>query len=325
MRNRLALGIVFLLLFASQSFAGPSRIAIPSADQEAKLRQAVHTQFSEMYAGASRADQLTLCKLLLQESSNAQTPDQQFAFLCEARDAAARAGDFATAQWICGTMVARFDLSMAAARVGTFAAAAGGFNGDPADYFTLLISAIHEAMFADDFIPAKRLLEIGATASANSPDDTWQKIISLRQVDFDAQCKAFNSIRPAIDGYRKNPTDAKSNLIVGEYICFVKGDWQAGLPLLARGSDDSLRQLARNEIEEPRKLAVQPQDDGKQQLTVADGWDAFASSVPQYATQLSLHEYDWYLRALPHVPNPGEGYGNHVERQLLKLIPQVGV
>ena len=42
----------------------------------------------------------------------------------------------------------------------------------------------------------------------------------------------------------RNPTDAAANLAVGRYLCFDKGQWAAGLPMLARSSDAKLKVLA---------------------------------------------------------------------------------
>src|SRR5262245_17696113 len=44
------------------------------------------------------------------------------------------------------------------------------------------------------------------------------------------------------------PLDAETCLKLGKLICFLKGDWQRGLPLLARGSDERLRELAHQDL-----------------------------------------------------------------------------
>ena len=47
---------------------------------------------------------------------------------------------------------------------------------------------------------------------------------------------------------KSNPDDAGANAAVGRYVCFFKGDWAAGLPLLAKGPSGPLTDLARLEI-----------------------------------------------------------------------------
>lgn len=46
----------------------------------------------------------------------------------------------------------------------------------------------------------------------------------------------------------KNPDDAEAALQVGRHLCFVKGDWSTGLPLLAKGKDKALADLAQFEL-----------------------------------------------------------------------------
>ena len=48
---------------------------------------------------------------------------------------------------------------------------------------------------------------------------------------------------------KKTPDDPKANEAVGRYNCFLKGDWQEGLPQLAAGADGQLKQLAETGIE----------------------------------------------------------------------------
>ena len=106
MRIRLCLFTLVLSLLAPRLSAGASRQQAPDPATEAKLRHAVQSQYSEMYAGPERADQLALSRLLCKASGEADTPQQSYALLCEARDAAARAGDLASAYRICDSLVA---------------------------------------------------------------------------------------------------------------------------------------------------------------------------------------------------------------------------
>jgi hypothetical protein len=61
-----------------------------------------------------------------------------------------------------------------------------------------------------------------------------------------------------------DPDDAEANLVVGKYQCLIKQDWTAGLPHLAKGSDEDLRKLAEQESQPPTQAAAQ--------LELADAW-----------------------------------------------------
>ena len=64
------------------------------------------------------------------------------------------------------------------------------------------------------------------------------------------------------------PTDPEANLIVGRYKCFVKGDWDTGLLMLALGTDPALATLAVKELEG----AKSPDE----QVKLGDSWWALA-------------------------------------------------
>jgi hypothetical protein len=98
---------------------------------------------------------------------------------------------------------------------------------------------------------------------------------------------------------KKKPDDAAANTAVGRFECFVKKDWKTGLPMLAKGSDATLKQMAGDELRQP----ASPQD----QLAIADGWWAMADKSP--ATQkdtIHAHAGEWYAKAAPNLSGLGK-------------------
>lgn len=79
--------------------------------------------------------------------------------------------------------------------------------------------------------------------------------------------------------------------LTGEQLCFEKGDWERGLPLLAQGTDVALGELARGELENPTTLAAQVQ--------LADEWSKLAESSPaKHRATIRSRAIFWYRRAL---------------------------
>src|SRR5438270_213707 len=66
------------------------------------------------------------------------------------------------------------------------------------------------------------------------------------------------------DRLREDTRDPKANLVMGRFQAFTKGNWEKGLPLLARGSDPALKALAKVELASP--------EDAQGQLALAEGW-----------------------------------------------------
>lgn len=59
---------------------------------------------------------------------------------------------------------------------------------------------------------------------------------------------ADDAIAAARQALKANPSDPAANLAVGRFLCFEKGDWGAGLPMLAKGSDAGLREMAAKDL-----------------------------------------------------------------------------
>ena len=97
----------------------------------------------------------------------------------------------------------------------------------------------------------------------------------------------------------RNPDDPAANLNMGRYRCITLGDWEAGLPLLAKGSDAELRALALKSV----PAAGAKMDDtaaADQMLTDANGWWDWAERQPLLPRQRARqHTADLYRRATP--------------------------
>ena len=55
-----------------------------------------------------------------------------------------------------------------------------------------------------------------------------------------------------------DPVEPAANLAAGRYLCFVKGDWEQGVPYLALGSDAQLKAVAPMELRRPIRLSSKP-------------------------------------------------------------------
>ena len=65
---------------------------------------------------------------------------------------------------------------------------------------------------------------------------------SLPAADSSRQERKSKNSREACAALQQDPEEpAGESCSVGRYLCFSKGDWEKGLPLLARGSDETLK------------------------------------------------------------------------------------
>jgi hypothetical protein len=84
------------------------------------------------------------------------------------------------------------------------------------------------------------------------------------------------------------PDDPEANAAVGRYLCFIRGDWEAGLPILAKGTASPLARLARLESAAAETPAAR--------LKLADAWWDQAEKEPAGASKLAHYRRarHWY-------------------------------
>src|SRR5205823_674976 len=88
-----------------------------------------------------------------------------------------------------------------------------------------------------------------------------------------------------------NANDPSANEKIGRFICFLKGDWDAGLPMLAKGSDEQLKAIAALDLS---------RTGGAERAAVADRWlDHLEKLEPTERTEVRVHAYIAFSQAVP--------------------------
>ena len=98
------------------------------------------------------------------------------------------------------------------------------------------------------------------------------------------------------DALQENPKDSAAAAAWGKFCCVYKGDWDAGLPLLAAGSGDDLCELARQD----QRQSNLPADQAK----LGDQWWAAAATQKEPLARKNVQgrAVVWYRRAVPWLP-----------------------
>src|SRR5204862_8007924 len=59
----------------------------------------------------------------------------------------------------------------------------------------------------------------------------------------------YDKAKPAEKQLEQTPHDPDANLALGRYTCLVRGDWESGLPMLAKGADKDFAVIAAADLE----------------------------------------------------------------------------
>jgi hypothetical protein len=99
--------------------------------------------------------------------------------------------------------------------------------------------------------------------------------------------RQFEKARRAYDLVLEKKATPEDQLVVGKFICFVKGVWDIGLKSLAEGNDEKLKALADRDL-----YANETKD---QRVGLGDSWAELSKKEPA-ARDRALH---WYAQAWP--------------------------
>lgn len=272
------------------------RQPLPAPAAIAKAEATVREIFKVEYAKSKPAERAALAtQLLNQAKESSDDPASKFVLLREARDVAAKAGDGATAFRAASNLSDEFQIS------------AGESIAAMADSLSIAtIGAIPSRQVADALFAA------GSTAKSDG--DIKASIAILKAADVAArkgqsvplsnairarlrEAEALKAEVDAVDRHvatlEKTPGDPAANLAVGRYLCGIRHDWKGGLPLLAKGGDAKLKEIAAKDQAATAGTAAE-------QLTAADAWyDYAAAADATFQVTAKSRAYHWYQAAQP--------------------------
>ncbi len=274
---------------ADSTAADSDKPAPPSDEEQSEAAKQVRSKYKADFAKAKTPElKIALAKQLLavaQEKDDAST--RQFALLKGAISLAAAGGDFELVAEAWNELAARFEVDVLAGRWGILKGALKTKNVDQLK--AGLLEFAQDASDEDRYDLGRGALE----ALVELSDEDEVKDIPLAALENAAS--KFEDASAALNVLKSNPADPKSNLVAGEYYCFVKRNWAKGLVLLSRSDDGVLKGLATSEFKQP--------DKPKEQVALADAWWNFAAKQSEEMAKQSSESRAvfWYQLALPNL------------------------
>ncbi len=102
----------------------------------------------------------------------------------------------------------------------------------------------------------------------------------------------FRSLEANAEDPGANAEDPGANATVGKFLCLVRGEWEKGLLMLAKGSDDNLKRLAEQELAKPTEAV--------RQAALGEDWAAQATKESgKYKEGAKARAAEWLERAIP--------------------------
>jgi hypothetical protein len=216
------------------------------------------------------------------------------------RKIALQASDAVTALEAVEELGRRFEVNATTMRIEAVSefARSGSFADEAANEIVLnyAIGLMNQALAEDNFVGAQKMYDIAVTAARRVQDTKLVRQLQEHKEEVAVARAAYAEVEKVIDELGADPYAPEPNLTVGKYYCFVKGEWSRGLPMLARGDDEVLRQLAEIELDPPA-LA-------EKQLELAERWWTVGEKHPMpLRRQMQLRAVSWYRKAQANLPD----------------------
>ncbi len=277
--------------------AKDERSPVPGAASQEKAEKLIKELFKDEYARKSPREKLSLAAKFLEQAR--ETKDDiaaRFVLMREALDLASQAGDPGETLKAVEMMAKDYAINGLAVKT-TALEKVEKVPGSRTRYKTLVetvLRVVDEALAADDFDSAAKLLKVGESAARKSKNVPLVASILARSKEVESLRKEHERVMEATITLTKNSNDAEANLTVGKYLCFRKANWDKGLPMLLLGNDARLRAIAEKDVALPEK----PTD----QAVLGDLWWELAQqekgSVKAVMQRRACHWYKLAVREL---------------------------
>lgn len=281
-----------------------TKLPVPDADAQEKSEALFREIFREEFESAKTPKQkYEFAKRLFDHVKKVKDdPSGRYVMLKKGSMFATDVGELTAALSIDDQLIAAFQVDAHQVKVDTVLRA-DAYRGpmSKADNDKLILVSeelVTKAMFNDDYAQAQKLIDVAMEAAKRGKERYKTDDLVKRKKEVAHARNEYRKVEKVVDALKDDPEDPDSNLIVGKYLCFVKHNWDRGLPMLAIGSDDGLKRLAREELKQP------PEAEGQAQL--ADQWFDLAErdKDKDAATrkEMRLRAVHWYLVAMNRLP-----------------------
>jgi hypothetical protein len=248
----------------------PASIARLPVPEGAKLRdteKAVKDLFKELYSKKAPADRVALAKTLLEQAR--KTPDDPMAvwvMLREAQETASQAADVRISVSAADEAARLFDVDGLALKNAVLSTAAKAAKTPEECVSTAeaLLKLVDEYVAVDLYDAADRSASSALLQARKSGDAALASRASTRSKEVGEAKTRFQSLKRVLETLARTPDDSGANSDMGQFMAFVKGNWDMGLRFLAKGSDATLKTLAAKELTYPAQAS--------EQAAIADGW-----------------------------------------------------
>jgi hypothetical protein len=267
--------------------------SIPGMSAQEQMRAKIREIYAVDYADRSISARRLLADRLIEASRDTQRDtDAKFVLLSEARDVAAAAGDVTTAFEAVDALVAAFPLVKLHERGEVMRIAIPALGTPQANLAatSICMDLVDQCVVEADYDRADVLLALAESTARQAKSVPHFRWIEARGASIRPLQAAWEVAKSAESTLARTPSDPQANVVMGKFVAFVKGDFDAGLTMLEKGSDPALSSLAKADLDNPETPAAQ--------LELAEAWWDLADAQPaEFRQAIRNRAGFWYRKA----------------------------
>jgi hypothetical protein len=273
------------------------RLPVPGKTSTAQSRKLFKEVFSEQLKDRSVPARRKLAQALLNYAEKAKdAPADEFVLFTGAIEAAEEGASLRLSFSAAEKLAKAFDVDEfatkveAAAKVWSAPATPAAPTASVANVQSTF-DLIDQLAREDDFAAAMALEASLQRAAGSIRDSELKSAVKNHLHDLGSIREARERLGPGLEKLKQLPDDPAGNFAVGAYLCFTRGQWEKGLPFLAKGDDAVMKALASAE--------VRGNDDSVAVAKLADGWwDAAAKMAGSKRTAVLQHAAALYRKSV---------------------------
>lgn len=268
---------------------------VPDRESLRQAELAVRQKYRDEFARTKPVDKSLLAATLL---DRVQIGDDEssvrYVLLTECARIAAEMGDVKLSLRAVDEITERFQADEYSLKADALATAARNARSvdECVTIAAPLLDLAREAVRRNRFGVAHELAKVMLTISRKVSEIGLREELRSRALEIEVLHRAWDGVKSSMEKAQSDPADGKAALDWGRFLCFTQGNWQSGLPVLARSGDPVLQALA------ARSLAAESRID--EFVALGEAWWEIAEKEREQRAQRNGREYaaSLYERAL---------------------------
>ncbi len=298
------------------------RLPVPTEAQQSRAEATVRALFEdELEEADTPAEKLALANKLFQQAlGTADNPPARYVLFRMALDMASSTGELARTLDGVDEMARYYEIDWVRMKADLLERAMAGMRGarNPvllaSEITDNALSVIDDAIAEDRFDIAHQVLKLALPASRRSGNAEYAGEVAARGRLLQVLEREYEPVREALVKLRADPDDPQPNYTLGRWYCFIKGQWERGLPHLVKADIAGVDDLARTDLAGPA--------DAQSQVALAERWLTFAEIEKENARpQVQLRARYWLKKALPALSGLSQTAAEKQIEKLAKVEP----